>query len=387
MKKVLLSLFVVMFLTLLSFQNSSLVSATTWDETEQIIVKKGAFTYDAYLSTDKKECWIHNLEVNPSKGDTSTLKFPTRIKGATVTKLGGALNPSEDSEFEDNIIGVIIEEAHECDGFDNSIKNVKNIIIPNTVTEITYGAFSGFDYVKKISLPDKITELAPSVFYDCDELQEVKLPAKLKKLDTSAFADCDELKTLTIPKSNKNFKFQKGILFSKKGKQLLWVSPTREKITIPSNVTSISDGALTSTYLKKVNISKRNKVFKKHGQSIYTKKDKNLVAVIVKLGLVKISPKVKCIGKVPVSVIGNDIKQVIIPKSVQDVYDSWLFFDSAKVVFKSSTPPVIHSKYEGWEYTCMPIFCEVYVPKNAKTNYMNWAKERDLEFEHLYISK
>lgn len=390
MRKIILPMLSVLTLGAICFSGATNVQAATWNETTEVSVTEGAFTYDAYLSEDGKESWIHNIVIDSTKGDTQTMKIPTEIKDATVTKLGGALDTSEDSEFQDSILGVIIEEAHDCDGGNVAAQKVKDIVIPETVTEITYGAFSGFDAVEKMSLPDGITELAPSVFYGCDNLKEIKLPADLKTLHTSAFEDCKKLKTLTIPKKNKNFKFQKGLLLSKNEKNLLWVSPTKKKITIPAKVTKIGENELTSKKLTDVKVAKKNKVFKRDGQSIYRKKDKNLIAVISKKGIVKISSKVKVIGKCGVSVVGKKLKKVIIPKSVKNVYDGWLFFPTfCKIYFQAKKPPVIHSQYEGWEYTCMPIHEKVYVPKGAKKNYVNWAAQRGLEFWdlHTYSTK
>ncbi|MGN1205856.1 MAG: hypothetical protein ACI4SQ_02580 [Eubacterium sp.] len=49
-------------------------------------------------------------------------------------------------------------------------------------------------------------------------------------------------------------------------------------------------------------------------------------------------------------------------------------------------PPVIESKYKGYEYTALPIFNKVYVPKAAKKTYIQWAKDRDgLTWDDLHV--
>ncbi len=390
MRKIILPMLSVLTLGAICFGGTTNVRAATWNETTEVSVTEGAFTYNAYLSEDGKESWIHNIVIDSAKVDVATMKIPTQIKDATVTKLGEALDTDEYSEFQDSILGVTIEEAHGCDGGNMASRKVKGIVIPETVTEITYGAFSGFDSIEKISLPDGIRELAPSVFYDCDNLKEIKMPANLETLELSALEDCNKLKTIMIPETNQNFKFEKNMLFTKNGKKLLWISPTKKKVTIPAKVTKLSDFVLNRRKLTDVKVAKKNKTFKREGQSIYRKKDKNLIAVISKNGTVKISSKVKAIGKCSVSVVGKKLKKVTIPKSVKDVYDGWLFFPTfCKIYFQSKKPPVIHSQYEGWEYTCMPIHEKVYVPKGAKKNYVNWATQRGLEFWdlHTYSTK
>ena len=82
----------------------------------------------------------------------------------------------------------------------------------------------------------------------------------------------------------------------------------------------------------------------------------------------------------PVTVMGKigTKNQVHIPKSVKKVVEDWMFFgDSATVYFHGTKPPVIVSKFKGNEFTALPIFNKVYVPKKAKKTYIKWAKDRD----------
>ena len=112
---------------------------------------------------------------------------------------------------------------------------------------------------------------------------------------------------------------------------------------------------------------------------IYRKADGLLVGVIAKTKKVSIPSKVKVIDDT-VSVLGKigTKNQVHIPKSVKKVVEDWMFFgDSATVYFHGTKPPVIVSKFKGNEFSALPIFNKVYVPKKAKNTYIKWAKDRD----------
>jgi len=109
--------------------------------------------------------------------------------------------------------------------------------------------------------------------------------------------------------------------------------------------------------------------------------------VLVKTKKITIPSKVKVIDDT-VSVMGKigTKNQVHIPKSVKKVVEDWMFFgDSATVYFHGTKPPVIVSKFKGNEFTALPIFNKVYVPKKAKKTYIKWAKDRDgLKWNNLH---
>ena len=45
-------------------------AATNWKEYKTLTVKKGAFTFKAHPSSQKKEAWIYQVKVNSKKGST-----------------------------------------------------------------------------------------------------------------------------------------------------------------------------------------------------------------------------------------------------------------------------------------------------------------------------
>lgn len=366
--------------------------AVEWNTTATEKVKKGVFTFSAHFSSDNTECWIYHVKV-AENGSNKKLKFPKKIKGAVVTKLGGVPDTSEDAEFDDNIFGVTIEQAHDLDGYGPGMAGIKKMILPDTVTEVTYGAFSGLNDLKSVELPNKIEELPYALFYGCDNLKEVKLPKKLKTFNKYSFDDCPKLEKITISKKNKNYKVYDSAVLTKDGKKMLWIPPMKKKVTVPASVEEFETWLFNNTDVKDIKIAKKNKTLARSGQSIYTKKEKRLVAVIAKKRKVKISSKVKELGN-NISVANAvcdalqeaSLDRVDIPKSVNKVIENWMFFDiTCKVYFHSKKPPVIESQYDGNVFTAMPIFNEIYVPKGAKKAYIKWANDRDgLEFDRLH---
>lgn len=395
-------------------------AAVKWNENKVITVKKGAFTFKAHPAKNKKQAWIYLVKVNPKKGSTKTLKFPAKIKGRKVTKLGYTEDLGTDTEFYKNIFNVWIEEAHGCDGYRTSLKKIKNMVIPKTVKEFTNCCFSGMRALKKVTIPSGVKVLPRSCFYGCKKLKTVTLPKKMQEFDREVFEDCKVLSTMKIAKSNKYFKIKNGAVLSKNEKHLYWVLPTKKKytistkvksidgsafeaskvksLTIPASVTDLKTWALYSKKLKNVTVDANNPVYAKDGQCIYKKATGELIAAIVKDNKITISSKVTVLNNNATMTgadVYDEIERVDIPASVKTLVTGWMFFHNleTKVYFHAATPPQIDALVPGWQHAALPCFNPVYVPKGSETAYENWAKEhfrfdkndvKSMGFDKLY---
>ena len=148
----------------------------------------------------------------------------------------------------------------------------------------------------------------------------------------------------------------------------------------------IEKKALEAKKITKISLSSKNKVYKMKHNCIYRKSDGLLVAVLVKTKKINIPSKIKVIDDT-VSVMGKigTRNEVHIPKSVKKVVEYWMFYGDATIYFHGMKPPVIESQYDGNEFTALPIYNSVYVPKKAKKTYIKWAKDRDgLEWHDLH---
>ncbi len=73
--------------------------------------------------------------------------------------------------------------------------------IPDSVTEIGYGAFRDCTSLVSIAIPDSVTEIDYSSFAGCSSLANVNIPDSVTKIDQSAFSGCSGLASITIPDS------------------------------------------------------------------------------------------------------------------------------------------------------------------------------------------
>jgi hypothetical protein len=78
--------------------------------------------------------------------------------------------------------------------------NLEKIYIPKGVTRIEAGAFSGCSKLASAEIPEGIVRIEPNTFYMCKKLASVKLPASLSAIGTGAFMLCGSLKKIELPR-------------------------------------------------------------------------------------------------------------------------------------------------------------------------------------------
>lgn len=73
---------------------------------------------------------------------------------------------------------------------------LSGVSIPNSVTEIGWGAFDGCDRLKSIVIPDSVTRMEGRTFVDCSGLTSVKIGSGITELDSLEFVGCKSLRSI-----------------------------------------------------------------------------------------------------------------------------------------------------------------------------------------------
>ena len=145
-----------------------------------------------------------------------------------------------------------------------SMGGVRNVIIPDGMTSITWGAFSECSSLTSIVIPDSVTSIGSSAFSGCSSLTSIVIPDSVMSIGNSAFSECSSLTSIVIPDSvtnigessfsgcnnvvfelsgsNTNFIFENGILWSKDYSRIHYISSDVTSVEIPDGVTSIGAG-------------------------------------------------------------------------------------------------------------------------------------------------
>lgn len=395
----------------------AVVSTPEWDRKTEVTKSDGAYTFHAYKSRDGKSAWIHKIDINKKRGSTKTLAIPDKIHDLTVTTVGSV--EYEDSDHCKNIFDVTIEDYHGIGGYTKKVKETTKLVLPDTLTTIKPYAFNGMYALKKVKIPDGVSVLENSIFAWCENLTEVTLPSGLSEVVNdfystwstgSSFSRCFKLKKVKLSSKCEKYKVKNNLLLTKDGKTLVWASQGITNVKIPASVRSISDAAFggtratqitigknvksiganafTSKKIKRINLSKKNKMFVKKGDAIYEKKNKKLAILIVnrkKHSIVVPKPVEIIMGDV--SLCGSSIKKAVLPSSLKEVgmaWDSWIETRTS-IYFKGTTPPQIVSDVPEEEYSCVPWFNTVYVKKSCKKKYIEWGKSRCERFDFFNL--
>ncbi len=110
---------------------------------------------------------LYNCETTDTR-----LEIPKEIYGVTVTSIG----------------------QYSC----NDIAQLTEVSIPEGVTEIGNGAFSGCSKLSKVTFGKNVEEIGESAFEACVSITEITLPENLKRVDYNAFSCCSKLSKVTF---------------------------------------------------------------------------------------------------------------------------------------------------------------------------------------------
>ena len=87
-----------------------------------------------------------------------------------------------------------------CNLYINDVE-VKNLVIPNSVTSISNYAFYKCISLNSVTIPNSVTSIGESAFYHCSSLTSVTIGNSVMIIGKEAFEYCSSLTSVTIPNS------------------------------------------------------------------------------------------------------------------------------------------------------------------------------------------
>ena len=116
--------------------------------------------------------------------------------------------------------------------------------IPDSVTSIGEGAFSGCTSLTSITLPEGVTSIGSYAFDDCTSLRSITIPDSVTSIGEGAFSGCTSLTGIWVNSNNPNYSSDDyGVLFNKNKTMLIAAPGAKVSYTIPDGVTSIGSYA------------------------------------------------------------------------------------------------------------------------------------------------
>ena len=139
-------------------------------------VKSGNFVFDVNGKT---------ASVVEYKGSASTVRIPSKIKNASVTKIN-------EYAFSQN-------------------RKVVTVSFPSTVKVIDTAAFNECTSLSKIILPEKLTKLGDSAFWFCTKLKTVVFGSDAKTFGKNIFTGCNKAITAYVVAGSPAEKYIKSV--------------------------------------------------------------------------------------------------------------------------------------------------------------------------------
>ena len=129
-------------------------------------------------------------------------------------------------------------------------KNILKVEMPDTITELGDGAFSGerrsfyFSSLERVELSKSLSKIEEAAFSGCENLNDIEIPDNIVEISSSAFDGCTNLQQINLPEELEKIG---GWVF--KGCRAL------ESITIPENVKEIGGCCFEDcTSLQQINL-------------------------------------------------------------------------------------------------------------------------------------
>lgn len=116
---------------------------------------------------------------------------------------------------------------------------VETLILPSNVNKICEGVFAGSS-VKEIVIPEGVTEIGDYAFYGCQDVEKITLPASLKTIGKGTFGNCAALQSIDLSATKINEIPERAFAGSL----------SLSSVTLPQQVTKIGREAFSHTGIK-----------------------------------------------------------------------------------------------------------------------------------------
>lgn len=222
----------------------------------QSVVKteNGELTFNIYSD---------HAELAGYSGTDTYVEIPSKVEGKEVTVI-------QDWAFKD-LSGQY--------AFTTGNQSIVEVVLPETIKEISDLAFRAVSNLEKINLPEGITKIGDEAFFSTalksvdfpdslesigseafcyTQIESVHIPKNVKEIFDNPFLCCEELKSFSVDKKNKNYTVVNDFLCTKDKKTLI-SGLNEENVKIPKSIVNIGDYAFAGCRnLSSVEFSKNN---------------------------------------------------------------------------------------------------------------------------------
>jgi hypothetical protein len=163
-------------------------------------------------------------------GTGEVVIIPASINGTPVTAIG------ENAFLDNSLTSVTIPDSVTSigDGAFSGCSRLTSVSIPAGVTSIGNLAFSGCSSLTSVTIPASVTSIGLGAFSGCSGLTSVSIPVGVTSIGSYAFDGCGGLTSVTIP-----------VGVTSIGSYAFYACGSLTSVMIPDSVTSIGNNAFS----------------------------------------------------------------------------------------------------------------------------------------------
>lgn len=135
--------------------------------------------------------------------------------------------------------------------------NKRYLELSSSEKEIYYNK-DGRMYIKNIIFPDSVTNIGGSAFFNCSNIENVILPSNLTLINSNSFQGCTKLKEIYIPE---------GV--TRIGQNAFFGDPITS-VYLPSTLSSMGAGVFSTQYFRNVTLGQGFNLSLNIGAGSYT---------------------------------------------------------------------------------------------------------------------
>lgn len=205
------------------------------------------------------EVYDEYVEITGLNTEDRVISVPSEIDSKPVTKIG--YRAFANSYVREVVLPESVTEIGAGAFLDCLF--LEKVTIPSGVSEIKFQTFRGCTLLREAVIPKSVVKIDAEAFYKCSSLNNIgEFSKDLKEIGESAFLDCHYLEAVSVESENTVFTSKDGVLYTQNG-ECLYLYPAGKKdksFEIPSEVKIIGEDAFEFSLIKEIVIPKNVEV-------------------------------------------------------------------------------------------------------------------------------
>lgn len=185
---------------------------------------------------EERECWIcqeKETQVVEKLTYAEDLNFELNYANQTYSVANNNEYTGKYVAIPSTYMGLPVVEIEASAFLGN--KDIRCVILPDSITEIGKFAFKNCISLAQISFPNSLFAIWEGAFYGAKKLQKIVIPDSVRILDQKAFFDCSSLENVVIGRGITEIKSDS----SHKKEGMFRNCTSLKSVTIPDTITSI----------------------------------------------------------------------------------------------------------------------------------------------------